>query len=407
MKFVYRGNVLNYHTKPIADELYRLIGQDFCFIIDNPSLKMRSAENDRGDMTHGCSYALNMADSQKAREYGEHLIEECDVLFTLACYCKQFVQRMKKNKVTIFYSERLFKPASIKPYDPRMIANMLWYNRRFRNKRVYMFCASAYLPCDLDYYKSYTNKMYKWGYFVSTDNISWEELKKEKEHDTVSILWIGSLSQVNKWKHLEKMIPVATKIKSMNFDAKIHVIGDGDCRSYFETIVKKENLSNVILFHGNVSNDEVRSFVRKANIFVGTSDYQEGWGAVLNEAMNGGCAVVASHAAGATPYMVEDQKNGVIFDGISNNGIQDMVQQIAELVDSNERRTRLGYEAYQSYMRYWSAEKAAESLLDFCEIALRRDDASVINVRDEGPCSVASVIPQHKMLSKCKEEKDK
>ena len=50
--------------------------------------------------------------------------------------------------------------------------------------------------------------------------------------------------------------------------------------------------------------EAVRRRMEQANLFLLTSDFQEGWGAVLNEAMNSGCAVVASHAAGAAPYLL-------------------------------------------------------------------------------------------------------
>ena len=193
MKLVYRGNVLNYHIKPLADELYKILGKDFTFIINTPVVEKRDAEHDRGDMTSECPYALNMAESEVCRIKGQELIENCDVLFTLACYGKQFVERMKQNKITIFYNERIFKPSFLKPYHPKIIANMLWYHKRFQKKRTYMFCASAYLPGDFSIYGAYKNKLYKWGYFIKTDPISWNELKKCKDHNQISNVWIGSL----------------------------------------------------------------------------------------------------------------------------------------------------------------------------------------------------------------------
>ena len=37
---------------------------------------------------------------------------------------------------------------------------------------------------------------------------------------------------------------------------------------------------------------------------------QEGWGAVVNEAMNSGCAVVADHMIGAAPWLIRQGENG-------------------------------------------------------------------------------------------------
>lgn len=399
MKFVYRGNVLNYHIKPLADELYKILGEDFIFIMDAPVVEKRDAEHDRGDMTSDCPYALNMAESEVCRMKGQELIENCDVLFTLACYSKQFVERMKQNKITIFYNERIFKPSFLKPYHPKVIANMLWYHKRFQKKRTYMFCASAYLPGDFSVYGAYKNKLYKWGYFIKTDPISWNELKKCKDHNQISIAWIGSLSSENSWKHLEKMIPVAQKIRELNIDAQIHVIGEGDRKSYFEQLVKQNDLAEVMRLYGSVPNDKVREILHEANIFVTTSDYEEGWGAVLNEAMNAGCAIVASHAAGSTPYLIRDNQNGIIYDGVSDYGNLDMVNQVVELCQNKQKRSDLGQTAYQDYMANWTAENAAQSLIAFCEQAMRNTSGIQIRVRDDGPCAMAPAIREGDMYS--------
>ena len=40
---------------------------------------------------------------------------------------------------------------------------------------------------------------------------------------------------------------------------------------------------------------------------------QEGWGAVLNEAMNSGCACIASHAIGSAGFLIEHGENGFVY----------------------------------------------------------------------------------------------
>ena len=48
--------------------------------------------------------------------------------------------------------------------------------------------------------------------------------------------------------------------------------------------------------------------MEKSHIHLFTSNHLEGWGAVVNEAMNSGCAVVANREAGAVPYLIEHGK---------------------------------------------------------------------------------------------------
>ena len=62
-----------------------------------------------------------------------------------------------------------------------------------------------------------------------------------------------------------------------------------------------------------MSPEKVRSVMEKSHIFVFTSSHLEGWGAVVNEAMNSGCAVVANVQAGAVPYLIEQGVNGIAY----------------------------------------------------------------------------------------------
>ena len=51
--------------------------------------------------------------------------------------------------------------------------------------------------------------------------------------------------------------------------------------------------------------------MEQANIFIISSTHEEGWGAVVNEAMNSGCVVIGSHAAGAVPFLIENAKKWI------------------------------------------------------------------------------------------------
>lgn len=48
--------------------------------------------------------------------------------------------------------------------------------------------------------------------------------------------------------------------------------------------------------------EEVRERMEKADILLATSDRGEGWGAVMQRAMNSGCVVIADHMMGAVPF---------------------------------------------------------------------------------------------------------
>src|SRR5690606_2121710 len=74
-----------------------------------------------------------------------------------------------------------------------------------------------------------------------------------------------------------------------------------------------ENLDKHVIFTGGRRNSDVLKMMEQSNVFLFTSDRNEGWGAVLNEAMGAGCACVASQEIGSVPYLITNDINGLIF----------------------------------------------------------------------------------------------
>ena len=100
--------------------------------------------------------------------------------------------------------------------------------------------------------------------------------------------------------------------------------------------------------------------MEKSHIFLFTSDRQEGWGAVANEAMNSGCALVADHMIGAVPFLVRNGENGFIYE----DGKKEQLFALAEkLVEDRALCRDLGKEAYKTISQVWNGENAAGELL--------------------------------------------
>ena len=106
--------------------------------------------------------------------------------------------------------------------------------------------------------------------------------------------------------------------------------------------------------------DRVKKYMEEANIFISTSNFMEGWGAVINEAMSCGCAVVASHAVGSVPYLIEHKKNGLIYQS-GNNG--DLYHKVRRLINHSKLQTIYGTKAYDTMVHTWNPEVAASLLI--------------------------------------------
>ena len=105
---------------------------------------------------------------------------------------------------------------------------------------------------------------------------------------------------------------------------------------------------------------------------------------MLNEAMNSGCAVVASDAVGATPFLVKDGVNGSVYHSCDT---QELYEKVRRLLDDTAAQERLGSAAYRTISEHWNAETAAERLLQQSQAHLDGQDAHKLFA--DGPCSLA------------------
>jgi len=140
--------------------------------------------------------------------------------------------------------------------------------------------------------------------------------------------------------------------------------------------------------------------MEESEIYLVTSDRKEGWGAVVNEAMNSGCAVVADHMIGAAPWMLRQKENGILY----RDGCEQQLQEcVAELLQDPAECRRLGEAAQQTVRTEWNARTAAERLVRLCrEMGFLAGDtgtgnAPVPTLWTDGPCSPAPVIPERRM----------
>jgi len=163
------------------------------------------------------------------------------------------------------------------------------------------------------------------------------------------------------------------------------MVGAGEEFEKIKKMASDMNLKRPVEFLGVLKHDEVRKYMEEANIFLFTSDFNEGWGAVLNEAMNSGCAVVASHAIGSVPFLLKHGENGLIYE---NGNIDDLCKKVISLERDVELRERLGKNAYFTLKNTWNAEVAANRLLKLSENLLK----GYVNEYKDGPCSNAEII---------------
>ena len=199
-------------------------------------------------------------------------------------------------------------------------------------------------------------------------------MEGKKKH---SILWVARLIPL---KHPEAPIEVARQLKAAGYNFQLNIIGVGPLREKLEKLIKKYALEDEVCLLGAMSPEAVREYMEESEIFLFTSDKNEGWGAVLNESMNSGCAVVASDAIGSVPYLLNDGENGLTY---KSGKVKDLYKKVKWLLDNPDKRKEMGEKAYQTLVETWNAETAAERLLALIEDIQKGEGIRFVS----GPCS--------------------
>lgn len=378
MKIVFISNFLNHHQLPLSLSLYNNAGAEYTFVATQP-IPDEQLRLGYEDMNKKYPFVITTYDSDVNLCRAREIIDECDIAIIGSASEKWVKKRAKMGKIIFRYSERPLKNGN-KPLK-YLLRFIKWHLTINHGRSVYLLCASAYTSADFKKFKMFGNRTYKWGYFPEVkvhENID-ALLEKKKRN---SIMWAGRMID---WKHPEYALQVAKRLKEEGYKFTLNMVGNGNRLQELEEMIEKEKLTDCVNLLGSMPPDEVREHMENSQIYLFTSNFKEGWGAVLNEAMNSGCAVVASHSIGSVPFLIKDKENGLIY---RNEDVDNLYSKVKYLLDNQEEISRLGKCAYLTMKNEWNAESAAERLLEFGRKILSGDEKGF----DEGPLSRAEII---------------
>lgn len=383
MKITFYSNFLNHHQLPFCMAMDRLTNGQFTFVATTPVPQER-LNMGYHDMNKQYPFVLTTYDSTENERMAQVLALRSDVIITGSAPEVYTQMRIEQGKLTFRYSERIYKRGTWRALSPRGLCSMMKNHRKYRNAPLYMLCASAYTPFDFSLTGSYVGKTFKWGYFPEVKQQNVDALMKQKHSSgKVSILWVGRLID---WKHPDASIRLAEGLKRAGYDFDLNIIGNGAMEPQLRRMIQEKQLADRVSMLGAMSPEAVRSHMEQADIFLFTSDFQEGWGAVLNEAMNSGCAVVASHTIGSVPFLLEDGVNGFIY----KNGDEDgLYARVVKLIEQPDLREKMGCNAYQTLAEAWNADAAAERFLQLSKALLSGESPDLFG---SGPCSRANIL---------------
>lgn len=369
------SNFINEHQIPFCDAMYQETEGQFRFVATE-SISAERLSMGFKDQSNDFPYVIKAYESDALYREALGLGEKSDVVI-IGDASDEFVQeRIKAGKLTFRYWERFFKQGRWRIFDPRVLKARYQHDIRYRNKNLHMLCASAYTAPDCRFIFSYPKKTYRWGYFPKIKRYDDVETMIESKHSG-SILWVGRLIEL---KHPDASICLAEKLKQAGYQFKLDIIGEGEKKPYLLELIKKKNLENCVQIHGFMPPEQVREWMEKADIYLFTSDHNEGWGAVLNESMNAACAVVACKEIGSVPYLVADGVNGFQY---ARKKTDDLYNKVKKLLDDDELKRSMQRKAYDTILKTWNANTAADRLLHLIDCLQEGKEVEYTT----GPCS--------------------
>lgn len=169
------------------------------------------------------------------------------------------------------------------------------------------------------------SKIFQWGYFTKAMEASPQPSPKGKGEGKPRVLFVGRLDENKNSRLLIKtMEPMMKDVECLT------IVGDGVLRQEIDLLAQRIN-SNIerkresqksfplgedigeahVHILGNVPNEKVHELMRNHDILVLPSNY-DGWGAVINEALQNGMRVVVSENCGGN-VLVDNKTRGEVF----------------------------------------------------------------------------------------------
>ncbi len=359
MVITFFSNYFNHHQEALCNAFRERLKEGFTFV---ETEKMEEFRTKMGWDRPAPGYVLRSYESDEAYNEACRLADESDLVI-MGTAPESFIEnRLEKNRLIFRYSERPLKEGRIKVLIPRLAKKFYHNHFRNRNKNIHILAAGAYCASDYRFLHSYPGKCYKFGYFPERERKSWDELCKLKDaNDPVKILWAGRFLRL---KRADLFIKAAGSCRKNGLSFTVEMVGAGEEEGRIKALVRENGLEDITEFKGFLSPEETREEMDRADVFIMTSDHLEGWGSVIYEGLSSGCGVIASHAAGATPFLIEEGKTGMIF---KSGDAADLGQKLEGLLKDRDRIRLIGRNAYEQMQTLWNPEVAAERVIEKAE----------------------------------------
>lgn len=346
---------VTHHVLPWCECLHELTDGNFYLVETEafPQFRIAQGYEDLGSKLDWCINAVTDANGEsKALTLS---VNSDVVIFGGGSYRYQDLRFENPDRFSIKMKERLYKDGFDEMTDPNVIRKMYKKHGKYLDKNLYYLCIGTYAAYDVHYQGFDEYRLLKWGYFPPTTIHNPEAFVCTKK-ESYEVLWIGNMER-NKMPDV--ILPVLKSLRANGYPVNLTYIGSGEYLELLKKMVLELNIQEYVTFQLNIPWYSVREKLYKADICLCTSNYAEGWGAVISESMNEGCITVASYASGASCYLIEHGKNGFLYE---HDNPAELESILAYIVDHFNEMVQVRKNAYRTLTEEWTGKNAGERL---------------------------------------------
>jgi len=388
MKIVYFFNTINPHNLPLAEALFnneKTTSLTFIFMDQINDERKKLGWNSDYNFTNSLNFSKN-------KNLCIDLINDCDVLIygSNPGYFKYVNRRIKNNRLTYCFSERLFKYTILQflypKYFIRYLTEIIFPSYK---KNFFFLAASSYLKYDLKRIFAFTGRVINFGYFPRVEYINELEKKEVFKRKKINILWAGRLL---KWKNLFKLITILEEVSQINKHFDFTIVGTGKQKVMLEKKVKNSVLK--INFYHGLEYTKLRTLMLNSHIGFLTSSFKEGWGVISNEFLNSNCILFTNYQSGSSQTLVKNNFNGLIININNKETCKSIILKVLNNIQYYEEVAKNGY---LSIINLWNPTNAAQRLINFSFKYIKGDK---LDYFQDGPFSLAPLIKNYDYIKK-------
>ena len=358
LSIAYCTNIWSHHQGPVSWELLRLLGEEgfrLCLF--------EAVHQERQEM----GWAGGMPDQKwilgppRTSDDYERISEAvCDADVAVLGACPEGVQRARAatGKLTFIMNERLMRSGffRLRMINPRFAYGIRRLRGIANRPNVHYLAIGKHAFADAKLLKVFDDRIWSWAYFVPPAG----KACHKRDWQTVRLLWAGRFVKL---KRVDMILRAMAMLSPITTDCTLELIGAGPTRDAIKALTYRLGLASRVFFRDTMTHEEVRERMAEADIYIFPSNKQEGWGAVVGEAMCEGCVVIASNAAGASEILIDQGRTGFLF---SDGDVGELANILGQVIKNEKLRRKVGASAALHMMELWHPRVGAERLIELC-----------------------------------------